>query len=366
MALRELNASRRAVDLAARQLIAVDHELSSLKTDEYWELITRWRSFHAYPLNKVTIDLKRKVSRVQDAALVVQRLKRTRSVLAKLTKKPSMRLTQMQDIGGCRAVFDTIEQVYTLKELFHQSKSPHEIISIDDYIANPQSSGYRSLHLVLKFRSKTRPQYESLLFEVQIRTKIQHSWATAVETVGAVIGQALKSSEGEESWLKYFQFSSYAMQYTELNILAHGPAYSRGSIARELATLDKNLKVSQKLTAYRAALKATEKITDKSAGYFLLVLLPEQPELKIFAFSKRNAEMAHKEYDRYERLLPLNPNNKQLSLFPELENFTGAQAVLVGAESFKSIRDSYPNYYLDTKFYLDKISEFVKRYKNAS
>ena len=59
---------------------------------------------HAFPLNTITMDLRQKVKRVRPGANVVQRLKRARSMLAKLQKEASMRLTQMQDIGGCRAV----------------------------------------------------------------------------------------------------------------------------------------------------------------------------------------------------------------------------------------------------------------------
>src|SRR3546814_3079796 len=73
----------------------------------------------------------------------------------------------------------------------------YEVVHIDDYIRSPKSSGYRSIHLVLKYKSKKYPEYNNLLLEVQIRTHAQHSWATAVETVGAVLGQALKSSEGD-------------------------------------------------------------------------------------------------------------------------------------------------------------------------
>ena len=63
--------------------------------------------------------------------------------------------------------------------------------------------------------------------------------------------------------------------------------------------------------------------------------------------------------------LPLHPPGRQLSLFPELPDLSGAQAVLVGADSLRSIRESYPNYYLDTQVFLEKVEKFVKRYKRA-
>lgn len=43
---------------------------------------------------------------------------------------------------------------------------------------------------------------------MQIRSKIQHSWATAVEVVGAFTKQALKASAGDPRWLDFFKYTS--------------------------------------------------------------------------------------------------------------------------------------------------------------
>lgn len=354
--------SRAAVDRAARKLATI--EVESDLEEEIWETFSNWRSSHAFPLNTITMDLRQKVNRLHQSALVVQRLKRSRSILAKLAKESSMRLTQMQDIGGCRAVVATIDEVYALRDLYKRSRSLHEFVSEDDYIANPKTSGYRSLHLVYRFRSNSKTEYNKLLFEIQLRTRTQHAWATAVETVGAVLGQALKSSEGEQVWLSYFQNAAIALEFMEQPLLTNSISTSKGSVARTLANLNKQLNVRKKLTAYRAALKATEKLQAKGAGYFLLILLPEQPGLQVIAFDKRNAEDAHREYERFERQMPLR--SRQLSLFPEIADYSGAQVVLVGAESFRSIREAFPNYYLDTESFLEKVDLFVQRYRRAA
>lgn len=311
------------------------------------------------------MDLRQRVNRVLPSALVVQRLKRSRSILAKLSRESSMRLTQMQDIGGCRTVVETLEEVYKLRDAYKRSKSLHELVAEDDYIRSPKASGYRSLHLVYRFKSRSHPEYDKLLFEIQIRTRLQHAWATAVETVGAVIGQALKSSEGEQAWLTYFQNAALALELSEQPTATPHAPISHGTVARLIADYSKKLQVTAKLTAYRNALRATEKLDSKTAGYFLLVLLPDEPALQIFSFSKRNVDVAYREYERYERLLPRYPRGTQLPLFPELADYSGAQAVLVGADSFKSIRESYPNYYLDTDAFLENIERFVRRYRRA-
>jgi Region found in RelA / SpoT proteins len=356
--------SRTAVDKAGRILAA---EMDSLVvTEEAWDLLENWRSKHAFPLGNITMGLRQKVDRLKQSALVVQRLKRSRSILAKLANRSSMRLTQMQDIGGCRAVVANIDAVYALRDQYRSSRSLHEFVTEDDYIANPKLSGYRSLHLVYRFKSKSRPEYDNLLFEIQLRTQTQHAWATAVETVGAVLGQALKSSQGEKDWLSYFQNAGLALERTEQPALSTYAHISKGTVARKLIELDRQLDVRKKLSAYRAALKAAEKLQSKGAGYFLLVLLPEEPGLQVIAFSKRHADDAHREYARYERQLPKHSRTPQIALFPELADYSGAQVVLVGADSFKSIREAYPNYYLDTAVFLEKIDQYVNNYRRAS
>lgn len=355
--------SRSKIDRIGRELVQSiengDVSESALST------LNDWRSFHAFPLNSITVVLKQKAHRIQKNALVVQRLKRSRSILSKLVREPHMRLIQMQDIGGCRAVLETVDEVYRLKDSYLDGKGQYEIVHIDDYIRAPKPSGYRSLHIILRYNSLKYPEYNKLLLEVQVRTAAQHSWATAVETVGAVIGQALKSSEGEERWLKYFQNASMALEYVEHPIFTTIIPASLGEIARTLSSLDKELQVTKKLSSYREALKAAENIGTPKDGYFLLVLLPAQPELQVFYFSKRRAEEAYKEYERFERMLPMHSSDVQLSLFPEMVNYSGAQAVLVGAESFSSLRQSYPNYYLDTDSFLKGIEQFVKKYRRA-
>jgi ppGpp synthetase/RelA/SpoT-type nucleotidyltranferase len=363
MAHEALRFSKAAVDRSGRTLL--DEAASTEATDAAWEALANWRTLHAFPLNTITMDLRQKVKRVRPGANVVQRLKRARSILGKLQKEASMRLTQMQDIGGCRAVVETLEEVYALREQYRRSKSLHELVAEDDYIARPKDSGYRSLHLVYRFHSRGHPQYNRLMFEVQLRTGTQHAWATAVETVGAVIGQALKSSEGERAWLTYFQHAALALEYTESEIAGRTQSVSRGNVARSLRDLSRKLDVHKKLSAYRVALNATAAREVKDAAYFLLVLLPDQNELQVRAFSKKQAEEAYREYERFERQLPLHPPGKQLNLFPELDDFSGAQAVLVGADSFRSIRESYPNYYLDTQVFLEKIDAFVRRYQRS-
>lgn len=76
----------------------------------------------------------------------------------------------------------------------------HELEAVDDYIADPRSSGYRGTHLIYRYFSDRVETYNGLRVEVQLRSHLQHAWATAVETVGTFLKQALKASQGHEQW----------------------------------------------------------------------------------------------------------------------------------------------------------------------
>ena len=51
--------------------------------------------------------------------------------------------------------------------------------------------------------------------EVQIRTFLQHTWATAVEAVGAYRGENMKGGEGNSDWLRLFSLMSGEFAATE-------------------------------------------------------------------------------------------------------------------------------------------------------
>jgi putative GTP pyrophosphokinase len=177
--------------------------------------INHWRACHAYPINTFQATLRGRVKRVCGSALVATRLKRLPSISKKLEINRGMQLARMQDIGGLRAVVETVAQVRKLHEIYCDGSLAHELVDIDDYITTPKASGYRSLHLIYKYKNPNAPSYEGLSIELQLRTRLQHAWATAVETIGSFLNQALKSSEGPAEWLDYFKIVSSAFAIME-------------------------------------------------------------------------------------------------------------------------------------------------------
>jgi (p)ppGpp synthase/HD superfamily hydrolase len=135
-------------------------------------VINNWRSSHSYPLLNFRINLRRKVKTIEANALVAQRIKRLQSIKAKLQRESSMQLSQMQDIGGCRAVLRSVKQVERLVESYRKSSFAHLFKGEKNYIAHPKGDGYRGHHLIYQYKSlpNQNSAYDKLRIEVQIRT----------------------------------------------------------------------------------------------------------------------------------------------------------------------------------------------------
>src|SRR3989339_1854990 len=206
----KLNYSKNQINKAGDILIA--KESTSEELTEAIDILSNWRSSHSFPLHTFAVRLKRLSKKINSTALVTRRLKRVPSILKKLKRDQTskMKMSRMQDVGGCRSVLPTIKEVNELieaykksdKGLYHKPKNPK------DYILYPKPDGYRSYHLVYKYFSDKTPIYESLMIEIQIRTNLQHYWATAIETVDHFTGQAIKSNEGEQEWKDFFRLVS--------------------------------------------------------------------------------------------------------------------------------------------------------------
>ena len=171
-----------------------------------------WRASHAYPMHIIKKNLNKISKDVTSDAICVQRLKRTRSIIIKLVRFPKMKLSRIQDIGGCRVVMPNVELARKVAEEYISKNKRHKRIKSreENYINNPKSDGYRSIHLVFGYSSinKVGKIFNGRLVEIQIRSKLQHIWATALETVDLFTYQTMKSGGGIHSWKYFFKLVS--------------------------------------------------------------------------------------------------------------------------------------------------------------
>lgn len=312
-------------------------------------VVNNWRTSHNYPLNTFQVALRRYAREVCRAPLVAQRTKRLKSIELKLRLQEDMKLTQMQDIGGCRAVVTSVPEVNHLATKFALANLKHEVATMDDYIAKPRLSGYRGVHLVYKYFSdkKKTSVYNDLKIEIQLRSQFQHAWATAVETVSAFTKQALKSSIGEPEWLRFF-----ALMGTEISILEKTAPVPKTPteatiLRKEIGDLAGQLDVGNKLIAYRNALRILgSEASLKGAHLYLLVLDPTKDVLSITGFMARQRQLASEKYLEAERKVRENPKT---------------DAVLVSVSSVTALRRAYPNYFADTRVFLQLLDQAIKQ-----
>ena len=294
------------------------------------------------------MTLLRRAKKIDPNALTAQRLKRRPSIEIKLRDNPSMQLSQMQDLGGCRAVLSSVGQVRKLVAKYKEfhAKSPKDRSDWDgsddfDYILTPKPDGYRSVHLVFRFRSPSdeRAIYNGQRIEIQIRSKLQHLWATAVETAQLFTGQALKSKvkNASEDWLRFFALTSSAFALREKCPAVPGTPENNLGIVQQLRDIIARTSIMSSLSDWNDTVHLLEVKETPGARFYLLVLDPEKRTLNIKPFKKEEAVRSQQAYDKAEKDAERDPNT---------------QVVLVSVDDVDALRKAYPNYYVDTKEFI--------------
>ena len=167
-------------------------------------LIDRYRHQFEVPLTKVVMGLRSFLATEGELVLVGQRLKRRPRIIDKLGRHPTMRLTEMQDIAGERAVLSGLDAVERVRRRIE--RAAWDVVTVDDYNARPKVTGYRAVHVVVR--------RDATLVEVQLRTGWQEDWAQAVERIDARYGLTLKDGEGPDVLLRYLERIAYALDLT--------------------------------------------------------------------------------------------------------------------------------------------------------
>jgi len=314
-------------------------------------IVNNWRACHAYPINTFKSTLRKKVIGY-NKPIVAQRLKRLSTIIDKLNRYPDMRLSRMNDIGGIRAVVDDMPELRKLQKQYKdKSRFSHKLNDEDDYINHPKSDGYRGIHLVYKYnntlaRKSTAWKYEGLLVELQIRTKLQHDWATAVETIGFLREEALKSQSGSRDWLKFFELVSCIFAYTENTPLVPGyEGKTMSELVNEVTVLANKLNAIDFIKGFSLAAKIIQDKRGARSGYYNLIVLniPEK-RVQIKAYKESDLKAATRDYAAAEA---------------EIAKGANIEAVLVSAGALKSLKLAYPNYFLDIRSFAEKVKTII-------
>jgi putative GTP pyrophosphokinase len=130
--------------------------------------------------------------------------KSTTAISEKL-RRESIRLTQIQDIAGCRLVVSDIADqegvTASLTALFP------DCVLVDR--RGKPSHGYRAVHVIVTSTNKA--------VEIQVRTALQQAWAELSEKLADVIDPSIKYGGGEEDIKRLLSKASRTVARTEAN-----------------------------------------------------------------------------------------------------------------------------------------------------
>ncbi len=180
----------------------IDRLGERLRKQEYGEEELRLLDEYRRTFGSAYDHVVETIQRLTGIAVSGRPAKSTTSIIEKLNRE-SLRLSQMQDIAGCRAVVSDIEEqdriVAALATAFAD-------ISIMDRRLKP-SHGYRAVHLILREQGK--------IIEVQIRTALQHAWAEMCEKCADIFDPSVKYGGGPQSLRRTLDQATEQIQQIE-------------------------------------------------------------------------------------------------------------------------------------------------------
>jgi ppGpp synthetase/RelA/SpoT-type nucleotidyltranferase len=325
------NRSKTQVKKAVKQLL--ENNLSSKDKVEHLNTLANFRSSHSYPMQSMIGYFRQKAFEVDKKAVVVRRLKRIPSIINKLKRFPNMQISTMGDIGGIRIITKNLENVYTIRNKIIASRTRNKLLGEKNYLEEPKFSGYRGIHLIYGYQGQ-KEEYKSFRVELQIRSNIQHAWATAVEIVGTFLQENLKASQGNDDWLAFFKLVSQGFTDLEKN------EEISSSYKKDIILKINDLKVFDILSSFTIAARHT----DQADGFYLLTLDIENRRITARYFTLSFLQEAHDEYRRMEQ---------------KISEDTTKDVVLVSAKSLADLKKAYPNYFADTQLFIQTLNQLT-------
>ena len=310
-------------------------------TEEDVSVIDTWRESHRHVINSFQAILR---SRTRGTGIVVaQRHKRKRTIFDKLNRYPKMQLGRMDDVAGCRLIFQTLDELHTFRDEIHHANFNHRLRNAPDkydYIKHPKEDGYRGIHDVYEYdvRSTVGRSRKGLLIELQYRTNVQHAWATCVEVVGFLTVNQPKFGRGDRKIQHILRLASEIISRAFEGMKSSLPDRSDKDIVDDFVVLDRELKFIQMLNGLDAA--NSEISGDKNV---ILIFrqqgaAPEGTALEIKSFSSGTAALR--------------------ALFELERSQPGIDIVLVKGDRPEYLREAFKNYFSDAQ-------QFVKLVENG-
>jgi putative GTP pyrophosphokinase len=302
------------------------------------QIIDAWRAAHRAVLNTFQAILRNRTHGTN--ITVAQRHKRKRTIFDKLRRFPNMHLARMDDIAGCRLIFQNKDELYSFRKKFHKARFWHKRRNDDDkydYIKKPKSTGYRGIHDVYEYdvNSDAGRAYAGLFVELQYRTTVQHAWATSVEVIGFITESQPKFQEGDKRYEVAMALASEILARAFENSKGPMPDIDSIELINEFLRLDKELGLMKLLRGLNVA--DTAIIENRNV---------------ILVFS-RTGDLETKTFRDATEALRV--------LFDMEKKNPGVDVVLVRADSSEEVRVAFKNYFSDARDFIRLIEDGCQR-----
>ena len=309
--------------------------------DRAWadKVLAHWRSAHEEPLKEILAAL---ASIKPDSSTVAGRLKRIDTIQGKLRREGQHHeLDTMYDIAGCRIIVQNLDDIPGVREAICNLFEVHKL---NDYIVRPKDTGYRSLHVISRHQSLSLG-YTNLKVETQIRTRLQHSWATAVESYDLISRSHLKFGSAGVLVGRFFALAANVLAVDEGAPLVSGLPSDTGELSDELRSIDSQLHILERLDAFSQSMQSVSvDKNDRSPAYYLISANLDDQQIIIKPIFDSNSLETMAEYGEMER-----------------EKNTPDDVLLVKADSIEELRKAYPNYFSNIEPFINVLRLVIKR-----
>jgi ppGpp synthetase/RelA/SpoT-type nucleotidyltranferase len=331
--------SNKQINKAGKALAEAD--IASEEYSAALEAVNAWRSEHRFALEQFRDLLMEKARAIDINFIFASRLKKIDSIKEKLRREENMQLSKMQDIGGCRLIFSRIEDVYEMVDALTSMESKHILKRKTDYIDSPRASGYRGVHLIFEYHNGGTVA-ENVKIEIQVRTYLEHIWATSVESASIIAKAPLKASKGSAYWLDFFRLVSSYFALQERKPTVPDTPLTKKELTEAIRRQNSEHGIIKQLEALNSLIRYTE-FREKMTG----TLMMEPYYLLCINESEKSKATGFADFD------------KAYEAYTEAEKQIGENAVLVSTNSAETLRQAYPNYFIDINQFLSIIQNLL-------
>ena len=307
---------------------------ANAETAEDSKVFDEWRASHRQVLNTFQAILR--IRAKGKNITVAQRHKRRVTILDKLTRHPGMSLARMDDVAGCRLIFKSIADLHDFRSSIHRAIFKHKLRNDPhkyDYIKKPKDTGYRGIHDVYEYdvNSDVGRCLKGLLVEIQYRTLIQHSWATAVEVIGLITQSQPKFERGDSRFTLAMSYASEILARAFESSTGPYPDMPNREVVARFRSLDREIKLLRLLGGVRVADQTLTR------GGDIILIFNKDGTLEVRMYSSTPSAL----HDLFQL---------EGDLFRE-------DVVLVRGATSHDVRLAYQNYFGDTSDFIALVNE---------